>query len=83
MWIEAEHAAFVEDAGCGTLLEWQAVDSTKNSGALGSQSETGPAVVECSETEVRNCWDNCQGLDVEGQGSSWSSIATTETWPHR
>ena len=40
MWTEAEHAAFVEDVGCGTLLEWQVVDSTKSSDALSSQSET-------------------------------------------
>ena len=70
VWTEAEHAVFVEDAGCGTLLEWQVVDSTKNSGALSSQSETGPAAAVDSETEVYNCWDNCQNLDVESQGSS-------------
>ena len=83
MWTEAEHSAFVEDVGCGTLLEWQVGDSTKSSGALSNQSETGPAAVVDSETEVRNCWDNCQNLDVETQGSSCRSIARMGTWPHR
>ena len=80
MWTDAEHAAFVEDVGCGTLLEWRVVDSTKSSDALRRQSETGPVAAVDSETEGRNCWDNCQNLDVESQGSSYRSIATTGTW---
>ena len=50
---------------------------------LSNQSETGPAAVVDSETEVRNCWDNCQNLDVESPGSSCRSIARMGTWPHR
>ena len=80
LWTEAEPAAFVEGVGCGTRLEWQAVDSTKNSDTRGSQSETEPVAVVDSETEGHNYWDNCQSLAVGSQGSSYRSIATMGTW---
>ena len=41
VWTEVEPAAFVEDVGCGTRLEWRAADSAKRSDALRRQSETG------------------------------------------
>ena len=83
MWTDAEHAAFVEDVGCGTLLEWRVVDSTKSSDALGRQSETGPVAAVDSEAEGRNHEDNCQNQDVESQGSSYRTIAMTGTWLHK
>ena len=70
VWTEVEPAAFVEDVGCGTRLEWRAADSAKSSDALKRQSETGPVAVVDSETEGRNWYGNCQSLVVESPGSS-------------
>ena len=82
-WTEAGPAAFVEDVGCGTQLEWRVVDSTESSDALGRQSETGPVAAVDSEAEGRNHEDNCQNQDVESQGSSYRTIAMTGTWLHK
>ena len=35
-WTGAEPVVFVEGVGCGTRLEWQAVDSTKSSDTVGN-----------------------------------------------